>query len=128
MKDMAKDIGINWEQARLVTLETATINWMKARKKYYSTKHLHAIWRIDFQNSLIDALAKEEHLPREGIKKRMKREENQRTLGRKATRIRGKGINSPVFRALTTDKNGEAIEYNTQSSMVPIITESIKIC
>ena len=54
----------------------------------------------------------------------MKREEKQRDIGRKARRIRGKGINAPVFRALTTNENGESIEFNSQSSMVPLITES----
>lgn len=98
--------------------------WMAARKKYFSTKHLHSEWRKDFQHSLIDALAKTEHLPRETIKKRMKREESQRVLGQKARRIRGKGIKTPVFKAVTTDENGETIEFNTQSSMVPIIAES----
>ena len=100
---------------------------MKARKKYHFTKHLHQEWRKEFQHSLIDALAKTEHLPKETIKKRMKREEKQRTLGRKARRIRGKGFNAPVFKALTTNEYGETIEFHDQSSMVPIIAQSNRI-
>ena len=94
----------------------------EARKKYMKTRHLHEEWRRDFQHSLIDALAKAEHLPKETIKKRMKREEKQRDIGQKARRIRGKGINAPVFRALTTNENGETTskKYLTNYIFLPI--------
>ena len=74
MKKIAEELEINWIEARHVSLEDATQKWIVARKKYMKTRHLHEEWRRDFQHSLIDALAKTEHLPKETIKKRMKRE------------------------------------------------------
>ena len=56
---------------------------------------------------MIDALTETERLPKEII--------------------RGKGMNAPVFRALTTDENGETIEFNDQSTMVPIIAQSNRV-
>ena len=57
----------------------------------------------------------------------MKREEKQRQLGRRARRIRGKGIKAPVLRAITTNEEGESIELNSHSTMVPVIAESNRV-
>ena len=45
MKEMAKELDIEWEQARRSSHEDAHKEWMKALKKYHSTKHLHEEWR-----------------------------------------------------------------------------------
>ena len=96
-------------------------------KKYRSTKYLHKVWRLEFQFSLIDALAEEEQLPKSIIEKRIKREEKQRDMGRKARYIRGKGIKDPIYRTITTNKDCETIEHNDQASMVSVIAESNRI-
>ena len=127
MRRLASDINIDWNQARNSTVDSASKRLYLARKKYYSTKHLHEEWRKEFQNSLIDALAKEESLSKEIIKKRMKREEKQWQLGQRARHIRGKGIKAPVLRAITTNEEGESIELNSHSTMVPVIAESNRI-
>ena len=57
----------------------------------------------------------------------MKREEKQRQLGRRARRIRGKGIKAPVLRAITTNEDGERIELNSHATMVPVIAESNRV-
>ena len=124
MKELAKELTINWHDARNVSKDEAIKKWKDARNYYYGTKHLHERWRKEFQNSLIDALAEEEKVSRDIIKKRMKREEQQRVLGGKSKRLRGKGFSPPVFRAISTNEHGEMVEHNDQESMIPVIAES----
>ena len=57
----------------------------------------------------------------------MKREEKQRNMGKKARRIRGRGIKEPVFRDITTNEDGEEQELNSQETMVPVIAESNRL-
>lgn len=109
MKILAKELNIDWHQARSVTKEVAIKNWKEARKYYFEIKPLHKEWRDEFYLSIIDALAEEEKIDREIIKKRRKREESQRLLGGKSKRLRGKGYNPPVFRAISKNDQGETI-------------------
>lgn len=127
MRRIADSLGMEWSEVRKKSLDDTEKELYKALKKYRSTKHLHEKWRLEFQFSLLDALSKEEWLPKSIIEKRMKREEKQREMGRKARYIRGKGIKAPVFIVITTNENGETIEHNNQSTMVHIIAQSNRI-
>ena len=102
---MADSLDIKWNEVRKKSLDEVDKEYHKAVKKYRSTKHLHESWRLEFQYSLIDALAEEQQLPKSIIEKRLKREEKQRVMGRKARYIRGKGIKDPIYRAITTNED-----------------------
>ena len=65
MMNLAKELDIDWHQARLVSKEIAIKNWKEARKYYFKTKPLHEQWRDEFQQSAIDAIAEEEKIDRD---------------------------------------------------------------
>lgn len=96
-------------------------------KKYYSIRYFHEEWRKRFQHSLLEALAKTEHVQKKSLKKRLNREEKQRVLGRKAIRIWGKGTKLRDFRAFTTNDNRETIKFKKQLSMVSCIAQSNRV-
>ena len=124
MKNLAKKLDIDWHQAGSVSKDEAINNWKEARKHYFETKPLHEQWRDEFQQSAIDAIAEEEKIDREVVKKRRKKEKNQKILGGKSKILRGKGYNPPVFRAISKNEQGETIEHHDHISMVEVMAES----
>ena len=83
MQRLAKDIGIKWRQVKTFLLKSAEKKWFKAHKKYYSQKKTFYKLQKEFQQSYIDALAKEAHVPKATMEKRMKQEAKQRYIGEK---------------------------------------------
>ena len=65
MQVSAKDIGIKWEQVQVCSLNLAEKKWFKTRKNYYSQKKKFTALQKEFQQSYIDTLDKEAHVPKD---------------------------------------------------------------
>ena len=124
IKRLAKKTDIILPIAYTYNLEECK-SWLStAYKEYYKQKPNFEKWRNEFNESKIDALAKEEKTTADKIRCRIKREQKAREMGSKARSIRAKGIKDPVLRATATDENGNEFECNSQETMIPIIAKS----
>ena len=74
IKTFAKRCGYVYDSILQMDVNTALENLKDAYKEQRENKHLFNNWRKEFNNSLISALAKDENLTAEIIKKRMKHE------------------------------------------------------
>ena len=92
IKSFARQCGYTYDNILCLDVETTIENLKNAYKERRENKHLFNDWRKEFNNSLISALAKDENLTAEIIKKRMKREEDSREMGQKSRKITGKGF------------------------------------
>ena len=72
MKRLATKIGIKWNQVRSCSLELVEKKLFESWKKYYSEKKEFKELQKEFQQSYIDVLAKEAHVPKVTMEKCMK--------------------------------------------------------
>ena len=105
IKTFAKRCGYAYDTILRMDVETALEHLKDAYKDQRKNKHLFNDWRKEFQNSLISAVAKDENLTAEIIKKRMKRKEESKEMGQKSRKVTGKGFRAPILSAIITDEN-----------------------
>ena len=127
LRRLARRIEIPWGFVSVTDLEECKKNLKKAYQEYHRKKHEFEKWRDEYNESLIDSLAKEQNVQKQAIRKRIIRERLSRLMGRRAREIRAKNLKLPVMRAIATDENGNNFECNSQETMVPVIAESNKI-
>ena len=127
LRRLARRIEVPWVLVSLTDLGECKANLKKAYQDYHRNKDKFEKWRDKYNESLIDALAKEQNILKQAIRKRIIREQVSRLMGRRARAIREKNLKLPVMRAVATDENGNNYECNSQETMVPVIAESNKI-
>lgn len=76
---------------------------------------------MEFQDSRIEALAKEKKTTVSVIKKQKKQEEKSKEMGRQLCLITGKGIKELILSMIVTNEDGIDKELVTQNTMAPAI-------
>ena len=96
-----------------------------ARKMYHDAKKKALEWRNEFLMQQARDIAEDNNEKVTNVIKHMKREENQREIGRKAKAIRKKNIKNTVLRAQATEPTtGEVVLLEDQASMVPAMANT----
>ena len=88
-------------------------NLKAAYKDRRKNKKLVQPWRTEFQDSRIEALAKEKKTTVNVIKKQKRREEKSVELGQKSRLITGKGIKEPILSVFVSNEDGTEKELVT---------------
>ena len=124
LKPLSKLINIKCRPNNIL-LQQAKAKLKEARKEYYNNnKNNFKKWRLQFDTSLIDALAEEEEAPCSRIIACMKREKHSKKLGEIARIIRRKKLKEIILHALALHPNGESYKCNSQDTMIPAMSRS----
>ena len=110
MKRLAKRVQVEWKLAKQLSTEKVAEALFYAKKNYYQQKPNFSTWRKEFHKASIEALAIENNTSAEAERRREKREEQSKKMGKASRRITGKGIKTPVLRATILDEDGEEKE------------------
>ena len=125
LKRLAQQLGIY--KGFHVTLEYAELKLSESRDAYYEMKPRAEQWRIEHNQSLVDALVTEGKASNKSaaqIRARMKREKKAIADGKAARAIRGRNTKHSVLMATVTDDNGNERELHSQEEMVPAMAAS----
>ena len=125
LKRLAQRLGIY--KGFHVTLEYAELKLSESRDSYYKMKPRAEQWRIEHNQSLVDALVTEGKASNKSaaqIRARMKREKKAIADGKAARAIRGRNTKHSVLMATVTDDNGNERELHSQEEMVPAMAAS----
>ena len=106
-------------------LPTAIARLQEAYRLYRTEARPFASqWRLEHQQGLIDALAKDRRCPPEVIIAQRKRESQAKLDGAVARAIRGRNTKRAVLMATVEAPDGSLIELHSQAEMVPAMAAS----
>ena len=107
-----------------VSVKQANAKLTKAFQAYFKARPTFPLQREEFQLGLIEALAKDKDRSVAQVEVQMKRENDQKIMGRNTKCIHHRNLRDPVVRAIVTNSQGEVYECLQEDTMVAAMAKS----